>query len=337
MDAVNTEDNTEQAKEVRMEYRRQLSMTNRVKRVVEEGEAKIEALEKIKFDEMTIKDANEVKDELAKLTETYEKEMHEKEEIKRELQELKSLVAGYMTAMKSNEKLDKAGVAGEENKEDKEESKPAEKSKTNEKVDKAGVAGEENKEDREESKPAEKSKVTETVTFQEPVKTAEQEDSSAQPVPNAKRDSLAAPMSAAEKARISSVEMQIELESRKLERERQRKETEELRAAQRELRLMKEKAAKNQAKGLPWHEIGEAELPDWLFSSHIMKLLQIDEEEFDNDQELGAEIRSKVKDYVHMQKTDADALNFKSKLAFFTTMEIHDDVNRRRSNLKKRS
>lgn len=49
------DDESEEAKKSRMEYRRQLSMHARVEREVEEGEAKIEALETIDFEELSVK------------------------------------------------------------------------------------------------------------------------------------------------------------------------------------------------------------------------------------------------------------------------------------------
>lgn len=277
---VKEEDDPEAAADARMEYRRRLSIANDVRRVVEEGEAKIEALEKIKFDEMDIAKASEVKNELKTLNENYEKELEEKEQIKAELQELKDLVATYMTSMSKEGKTDQVDV-------------------------KKGTV------------PAEDS----------------------QKVAGAKEIEKISELKIAEPAQhmTSSVEMKIELEQRKLERERQLKETEELKKAKREMRILREKIAANSSESaLPFHNIEEEDLPDWLFSSHVVKLLDIKGDHYDNDKDLQVEIKAKVKHNMDKQKADVDSMSFKSKLAFFTTLEIHDDVQRRPSDKKER-
>lgn len=284
-------DDSESEKQARMAYRVQLSKTNNMERIVEEGEAKIEALEGIDLNEMTMQDALEVKSELAILNENYKKELEEKEKIKSELQDLKNLVAEYMSSMQNSGQRDSIKVKKEAPQKDALEV----------------VA---------EAKPLAESKGSTLTASLERINELQQKHPGLREIP----------------AGESSVELKIELQQRKLERERQRKETEELRAAQRELRILKEKVAEESKKdSLPYHEIQDEDLPDWLFSSHVVKLLDIEGNKFDNDRDLQNEIQGKVKTYMAKQKEDADSLNFKSKLAFFTTLEIHDDVERRKS------
>lgn len=289
------DDESEEAKKSRMEYRRQLSMHARVEREVEEGEAKIEALETIDFEELSVKKAGDVKSELETLNENFQKEVEEKNKIKEELQELKALVTGYMTKMtEGGDETHKAAVAARK---------------------------EADREDLAHRKSLEK---LDELNLEEARKVAE-----AAP---AGEDKAPTPPEPVESAAMSSLAMKMELEQRKLENQRHKKEMEELRAAQRELRLLKEKHAQEmKAEETPFTKIKEAELPDWLFSSHVVKLLNIDGEDFDNDDALEDEIKTKVADYMEQQKNNADGLNFKSKLAFFTTLEIHDDVQRRKS------
>lgn len=286
--SLEKDDDSEEAKQKRMDYRRQLSLANRVERVVEEGEAKIEALEHMKFDEMTVSAAQDVKKELVALNEKYAIELEEKETIKHELQELKGLVVGYMENMQSQKQDEVHQQAVEATRSAEREEMTREKS----------------------LEELNKLKLEKTEAL---VKTA-----SADQIPSITVDA------------VSSVSMKMELEQRKLQNLRHQREMEELRKAQRELRLLKEKhEAELSAESMPFTSIPEADLPDWLFSSHVVKLLKIDGEEFNNDADLQEEIKTKVHTYMAQQKDNADDMNFQSKLAFFTTLEIHDEVQRR--------
>lgn len=263
---------SEEAQALKKEYRRQLSQTTRVERVVEEGEAKIEALEKIKFDEMSVTAAQEVKEELARLNQNYEAEAKEKMELKNELQELRTMVQGYMKDMKLSRE-DLTEIATE-------------------------------------------------AARQEATKLQEENIRKEEEM-NAGVSNLAMTTKAVGNS-MNSLEIKMELEQKKLEIAKQREEMKELKKVKATIRKLKKEGL-----GTKGYTYEDGDLPDWIFSQHIIKLLSINENDYTSDKDLQEEIMVRVKGFMDKAHKNRDSLDFHSKLAFFSTAAVHDEVEKR--------
>lgn len=324
------EDNAAQ-RLARMSYRRALTQTCKFRRIVEEGEENVEALENIRFEQLSVTDADKVNEELRALNEKYANELQEKEALKSQLLEMSGVVSGYMkTINPSVENLQELATEAARVEIQKLVKEMSTENLLEDQEPSEAVAGL-SPENAASEEPSQKPHLgpSETVV-------------NLSPHPQRKQSFA----TIRQHRRPSSINMKIELEQRKLEMERQRKEVDELRRAQIELKKLKVSQQLKEQKEKEAHqssakigngndtarlEIEEQDLPDWLFNANVMKVLSIDEGRFNNGKDLQHVVESKVNEFMEKQKGDADALDFHSKLAFFTTLEIHDNVNRNRN------